>query len=47
MKDGVKQADAQNRFDEVFKYDGEVVFGGKKCHKIVRSQILLMATQQW
>jgi hypothetical protein len=34
IKDGVKQADAQNRFDEVFKYEGEVVFGGRKCYKI-------------
>ncbi len=34
IRDGIKQADAQNRFDEVFKYEGEVVFGGRKCYKI-------------
>lgn len=30
----LKRADAENKFDEVFKYEGDVTFDGKSCYKI-------------
>jgi LysM repeat protein/predicted RNA-binding protein YlqC (UPF0109 family) len=35
INDGIKRAESQNGFDQVFKYVGDVTFGGKKCYKIV------------
>ena len=35
INDGVKRAEAQKGFDQVFKYVGDVTFNGKKCYKIV------------
>jgi outer membrane lipoprotein-sorting protein len=35
VADGVKRADAKGKFDDVFKYDGEVTYQNKKCYKIV------------
>lgn len=32
---GVKRAEAENGFDAVFKLDGEVVFNGRKCYKLL------------
>lgn len=34
IKEGMKRADADGRFNDVFKYDGEVTFNQKKCYKI-------------
>lgn len=34
VADGVKRAEARNKFDEVFKYEGEVQYNGKTCYKI-------------
>ena len=34
VADGVKRADSRGKFDEVFKYEGEVTYQGKKCFKI-------------
>lgn len=35
IKDAMKRADDQKRFDDVVKLEGEVVFNGRKCYKIV------------
>lgn len=35
MGDAVKRADAQAKFDSVFKYPGDVEWAGRKCYKIV------------
>lgn len=34
VADGVKRAEARNKFDEVFKYAGDVQYHGKNCYKI-------------
>jgi hypothetical protein len=34
VQDGVKRAEARNKFDEVFKYVGDVQYHGKNCYKI-------------
>lgn len=33
--EAVKKADAQQKFDEVFKYVGDVTWNGRNCYKIV------------
>ncbi len=33
--EGMKKAEAQKRFDEVFKYVGDVTWNGRSCYKIV------------
>lgn len=35
MGEAVKKADAQGKFDEVFKYVGDVTWNGRSCYKIV------------
>jgi outer membrane lipoprotein-sorting protein len=35
VADGVKRADARGKFDEVFKYVGDVQYKGKNCYKIL------------
>ena len=35
MADAVRRADAEAKFDSVFKYPGDVEWGGRKCYKIV------------
>lgn len=35
VRDGVKRADAEGKFDEVFKYTGDVTWNGRKCYKLV------------
>ncbi len=35
MGEAVKKADAQGKFDEVFKYVGDVTWNGRACYKIV------------
>jgi hypothetical protein len=35
IKDGMAEADAQKRFNEVFKLEGEVTFEGVKCYKVI------------
>ncbi len=35
VSEGMKNADAQGRFDEIFKYAGDVTWNGKACYKIV------------
>lgn len=37
IEDGIKKADAKGKFDEVFKYEGDVTWNGKSCYKIVIS----------
>lgn len=32
---GIKRADAQGKFDEVFKYVGDVTWNGRPCYKLV------------
>lgn len=34
IKDAVKRADAESKFDEVFTYKGMVTFDGKSCYKM-------------
>jgi outer membrane lipoprotein-sorting protein len=33
--DAIKKADAQGKFDEVFKYAGDVTWNGRSCYKVV------------
>jgi hypothetical protein len=33
--DGIKKADAQGRFDQVFKYEGDVTWDNKSCYKLI------------
>lgn len=33
--DGMKKAEAQGRFNDVFKYEGDVTWDGKLCYKLV------------
>ena len=35
LSDGIKRSEAQGKFDEVFKYEGDVNYAGKTCYKIV------------
>lgn len=35
IADGVRRAEAEGKFDEVFKYEGDVTYAGKNCYKIV------------
>lgn len=35
VADGIKRADAQGKFDVVFQLQGETVFQGKKCYKVL------------
>lgn len=35
VRQGVKKADEQKRFDEAFKYAGDVTFLGKSCYKLI------------
>ena len=35
ISEGIKRADAQNEFNNVFKIEGEVTFDGRKCYKLV------------
>ena len=35
LQAGIKRADAQGKFDEVFKYVGDVTWNGKSCYKLV------------
>lgn len=35
MGEAVKKADAQGKFDEVFKYVGDVTWNGRACYKVV------------
>lgn len=35
LGDAVKRADAQGKFDEVFKYEGDVVWNNRNCYKII------------
>ncbi|HEY0298006.1 MAG TPA: DUF1571 domain-containing protein [Arachidicoccus sp.] len=35
ISDAVKRSEAQGKFDQVFKYVGDVTFDGKQCYKIV------------
>jgi hypothetical protein len=35
VSEGVRKADAQQRFDEAFKYVGDVTWNGRNCYKIV------------
>jgi outer membrane lipoprotein-sorting protein len=35
VADGEKRADARGKFDEVFKYQGDVVYKGRNCYKIL------------
>lgn len=35
MGEAMKKADAQGKFDEVFKYAGDVTWQGKSCYKLV------------
>ena len=35
VADGVKRAEGRNKFDEVFKYMGDVQYHGKTCYKIM------------
>ena len=37
IKEGMKRADADGRFDDVFKLEGEVTYNQKKCYKITVS----------
>jgi len=32
---GIKRADAQGKFDEVFKYAGDVTWNGRSCYKLI------------
>ncbi len=35
VSEGVKRADAQKKFDEVFKYVGDVTWNGRGCYKLI------------
>lgn len=35
ISEGIKRADAQSGFDQVFNIEGEVDFDGRKCYKLV------------
>jgi outer membrane lipoprotein-sorting protein len=35
VADGVKRAEGRNKFEEVFKYAGDVQYHGKNCYKII------------
>lgn len=35
LADGVKRADAKGKFDEVFKYAGDVTWNNRSCYKLI------------
>lgn len=35
VSQGVKKADAEQRFDEAFKYAGDVTWNGRNCYKLI------------
>ncbi|MES2619653.1 MAG: DUF1571 domain-containing protein [Bacteroidota bacterium] len=35
VSQGVKKADAEQRFDEAFKYAGDVTWNGRSCYKLI------------
>ncbi len=35
LGDAVKRADAQGKFDEVFKYEGDITWNNRSCYKII------------
>ena len=34
LNEGIKRADAEGKFDEVFKYEGDVVWNKRNCYKL-------------